>query len=88
MTELESAARRALNRLRRALEKSRRELDSLAATIRHAEGRDFPESEYRQAEERLEALLSFAEEEGRRLQEKILAAGGLEPGRVRRSSDG
>jgi septal ring factor EnvC (AmiA/AmiB activator) len=88
MTTPEAEARKALNRLTRALEKSRRELDSLVGAIRHAEGDDFPAEQYREQEERLAGLLEFVEEEGRRLQEKILQSGGLEPGRVRRSSTG
>jgi hypothetical protein len=86
MTRIESEARKALNRLVRALEKSRREMESLAGAIRHAEGDDFPAEAYREAEDRMDRLVEFAEEEGRRLQAKILQAGGLEPGRVRRSS--
>jgi hypothetical protein len=86
MTTVEAEARRALNRLRRALEKSRREMDTLAGAIRHAEGADFPEESYREAEVRMDALLAFLDEESARLQAKILQAGGLEPGRIRRSS--
>ncbi len=86
MTTVESEARRALTRLRRSLEKSSRELDALSAAIRHAEGRDFPVEAYSEAERHLEALLAFCAEEAQRLQEKILETGGLEPGRVRRSS--
>ncbi len=81
-----SEARKALNRLRRAVEKSARELDALAAAIRRAEGTDFPRAEYDAARERLGLVIDFADEEGRRLRDKVLAAGGLEPGRVRRSS--
>lgn len=83
----EREARKALARLRRALEKSRRELDALSGAIRHAEAEDFPEESYRQAEDRLQEVLDFAEEEGRRLEAKILESGGLEPGRIRRSSE-
>jgi hypothetical protein len=86
MTTTESEARKALNRLRRSVEKSRRELGSLAGAIRRAEGNDFPATEYAGAEERLEQILTFLEEEGQRLEAKILLAGGLEPGRIRRSS--
>jgi N-acyl-D-aspartate/D-glutamate deacylase len=86
MTTPESEARKALNRLARALEKGRRELDALAGAIRHAEGDDFPAEAYAGAEGRLSSLLEFVEEEGARLQEKVLQAGGLEPGRIRRSS--
>lgn len=86
MTTVESEARKALGRLNRSLEKARREMASLQGAIRHAEGEDFPADAYRSAEARLEELLAFAAEEGERLQEKILRSGGLEPGRVRRSS--
>jgi hypothetical protein len=80
----ESEARKALNRLRRAAEKARRELDALEGALRHAEGSDFPEEEYRGVDAMLSRLEDFTEEEARRLQAKILHAGGLEPGRVRR----
>ncbi len=86
MTTVESEARKALNRFRRALEKTRREMEALSGALRHAEGGDFPAAEYGDADARIEALLEFAEEEGRRLENKVLQAGGLEPGRVRRSS--
>lgn len=84
MSEVEREARRALNRLRRAVEKSQRELDSLSGAIRHAEGDDFPVDDYAHVESLLGEIESFLEEEERRLQEKILSTGGLEPGRVRR----
>lgn len=80
----EREARKALNRLRRALEKSRRELDALVGAIRHAEGDDFPAESYDAVRDRMEEIISFLEEEGRRLEEKILETGGLEPGRIRR----
>lgn len=83
---VEREARRALTRLRRALEKTQRELDALEGAIRRAEGEDFPVSEYDEARTCARALAGFVEGEERRLQEKILMAGGLEPGRVRRSS--
>ena len=75
-----------LARLRRAVEKSRRELESLSGAIRHAEGDDFPAEEYDEARDRIGQILDFLDEEGRRLEGKILLAGGLEPGRVRRSA--
>lgn len=78
-------ARKALSRLRRAAEKTLREMEALEGSLRHAEGTDFPEGHYREAADRLEAVLAFVDEEAQRLQEKILHAGGLEPGRVRRS---
>jgi hypothetical protein len=82
----ESEARKALNRLRRAVEKSRRELEALVGAIRTAEGDDFPVEEYEEAETRIQETLEFLDQEGRRLQAKILQAGGLEAGRIRRSS--
>ncbi len=80
-----SEARRALNRLRRAAEKAQRELASLSGALRHAEGSDFPADAYAEVERALGAVVEFSDEEARRLQEKVLHAGGLEPGRVRRS---
>ncbi len=80
----ESEARKALNRLRRAAEKAARELSALDGALRRAEGPDFPVDAYLEVAESLDRVLDFTEEEGRRLQEKILHAGGVEPGRVRR----
>jgi Cdc6-like AAA superfamily ATPase len=87
MTTMDSAAseaRRALNRLRRALEKADRELKALSGALVHAEGDDFPGERYGEVREALRLALDFTEEEEVRLREKILHAGGLEPGRVRR----
>ena len=81
----ESEARKALNRLRHAAEKALRELDSLEAALVPAEGDDFPRESYDGLRTRLGELMEFTEEEARRLQEKVLHAGGLEPGRVRRT---
>lgn len=86
MKTAQSEARQALNRLQRALAKTRRELGALKGAIRHAEGVDFPDDAYREADLRVNLLLEFTDEEALRLQEKILEAGGLEPGRIRRSS--
>ena len=86
MNTAESEARKALARLRRALEKTDRDLGALSGALRHVEGDDFPGDGYQQAEVQVRALLRFADEEGQRLQDKVLRAGGLEPGRVRRSS--
>ncbi|HSG07267.1 MAG TPA: hypothetical protein VLA36_02850 [Longimicrobiales bacterium] len=83
-TSAESEARKALNRLSRAAEKAERELETLEGALKHAEGGDFPAEEYAQVRGALRHILNFADEEGQRLQEKILHAGGLEPGRVRR----
>lgn len=82
----ESEARKALNRMRRSVEKSLKEMDALEGSLRHAEGEDFPAEAYADLRARLDGALEFVDEEGRRLQEKVLQGGGLEPGRVRRSS--
>ena len=81
----ESEARKALQRLRRAAEKSLRELDALEGALHRAEGDDFPVEAYRGVRDALDGVGVFVDEEAQRLQEKILHAGGLEPGRVRRS---
>ena len=80
----ESEARKALNRLRRAAEKAARELGALDGALRRAEGEDFPVESYQKVAASIAHVIDFTEEEGRRLQEKILHAGGVEPGRVRR----
>lgn len=84
MESAESEARRALARFRRALEKADNEMEKLRGALRHAEGEDFPLQAYDEASSWIARCQAFAEEEGDRLQEKILHAGGLEPGRVRR----
>lgn len=80
-----SEARKALNRLRRASEKTLQEIAKLEGSLRHAEGEDFPADQYDQARDHLEAVNRFIDDEAQRLQEKVLHSGGLEPGRVRRS---
>lgn len=82
----EKEARKALNRLRRSLEKCEREMDALESAIHRAEGDDFPERDYAEARSGVAALIQFLELEERRLRDKILAGGGLEPGRLRRTS--
>ncbi len=84
MSTPESEGRRALNRLRRAVEKSRREVEALGGALRHAEGEDFPEADYEDAMNKLMEIEDFVDRESARLREKILTDGGLEPGRVRR----
>jgi len=85
MKTAEAEARKALNRLRRAIEKAEAELRSLEGALRHAEETDFPVESYEAAAASLRVMVNFADEEGERLREKVLYAGGLEPGRVRRS---
>lgn len=84
MSSAESEARKALARLRRAAEKAERELEALEGALRNAEGPDFPVETYAATRDALRRILDFTDDEAERLQEKILHAGGLEPGRVRR----
>jgi len=85
MESAEREARRALARFKRSVEKCRRELGALRGALETAEGDDFPAAEYDEVHTHLDAAGTFAGREGARLQAKILVAGGLEPGRVRRS---
>jgi len=86
MTETpEREARRALNRLRRAVEKSVAEIEAVEGALKHAEGSDFPHVAFDEAAAHLSAVIDFVDEQAERLEEKILHAGGLEPGRVRRT---
>ena len=82
----ESNARKALNRFRRAVEKAAREMDALEGALARPEGEDFPREAYDRVRARLDQVLEFTDEEATRLEEKILQAGGLEPGRIRRGS--
>lgn len=77
-------ARRALARLRRAVDKADAELAAVAGALRPAEADDFPAAEFADAQARLSEIERFIDEQEQRLQEKILHAGGIEPGRVRR----
>ncbi len=86
MKTAEGEARRSLTRLRRSVEKARRELRILRGALESAEGDDFPEDEYREVAGYLSALDDWLNREGARLRAKVLQAGGIEPGRVRRSS--
>lgn len=81
---IESEARKALTRLRRALEKTRHELQAVSGALQHAEGDDFPHADFDRAVENLNAVESFVDEQAERIEEKILSSGGLEPGRIRR----
>ena len=86
MRTAEGEARRALSRLRRSVEKARRELRALRGALERAEGDDFPDDDYRECDEHLAAATEWVGQEEARLRAKVLQAGGLEPGRVRRSS--
>lgn len=80
----ESEARKALNRLRRALEKTQHELDAVAGALRSVEGSDFPHDEFDAASGHFTAIENFVDEQAERIEEKMLSSGGLEPGRIRR----
>jgi hypothetical protein len=84
-TSAESEARKALNRLRRALEKTSHELQAVRGALEQAEGSDFPHAEFESAQNHISALDTFIDEQAERIEEKMLSAGGLEPGRIRRS---
>ena len=81
----ESEARKALNRLRRAVEKTAHELQAVRGALQHVEGSDFPEADFVAAEQQLSAVINFIDEQAERIEEKMLASGGLEPGRIRRA---
>jgi hypothetical protein len=81
-------AKRALVRLRRAIEKAGFELESVAGALRQVEAGDFPAADFDGAADRLREIAAFVEEQAERLDDKILHAGGLEPGRVRRTGGG
>ena len=81
----ESEARKALNRLRRAVEKTEHELAAVRGALEHVEGSDFPETAFATAEQQLAAIADFIDEQAARIEEKMLSSGGLEPGRIRRS---
>lgn len=80
----ERDARRALMRLRRAVEKAARELEAAERSQRVAEGDDFPAQVFEAAADHLRAVEEFIDEQAERLEERILAAGGLDPDRLRR----
>ena len=82
---VESEARKALTRLRRALEKTRHELEAVSGALRSVEGEDFPHAEFDAAVANISAVENFVDEQGERIEEKMLSSGGLEPGRIRRS---
>jgi hypothetical protein len=86
MSSVEGEARKGLNRLRRAVEKVEHELKLVADTLRHVEGADFPADDFATVQSRLADIQIFITDQDERLEDKMLHAGGLEPGRVRRSS--
>ena len=65
----ESRARKALNRLRRAMEKALIELDVLEVALVSVEGEDFPRRAYAGLRSRLSEVLEFTDDEGTRLRD-------------------
>ena len=55
-------AKRALQRLRRAVEKAEQELEAVAGALRHAEAGDFPADAFAEAAERLAAVETFIDD--------------------------
>ena len=76
----EAETRRALARLRRAIEKARREVRGLRETLDPAEADGFPGDDYA-------AITELVNREQSRQQAKILRAGGIGPGRLRRAGE-
>ena len=58
----ESEARKALNRLRRALEKTAHELGDVRGALESVESTDFPHAEFDAAQQHLDAIESFIDE--------------------------
>ena len=84
----ESEARRALVRLRRALEKARREVRGLREALDASEAEGFPGDDYAEMDDHLAAVTDLVNREQARQQAKILRAGGIGPGRLRGSAGG
>jgi hypothetical protein len=87
VSSAEGEARKALNRLRRAIEKAEHELEAVEGALRTAEGKDFPADDFAAMQTKLSEVQTFIDEQAERLEEKILLSGGLEPGRIRRSTE-
>lgn len=81
----EADTRRALARLRRAVEKARREVRGLREALDRSEADGFPGDDYAGMDEHLAAVAELVGREQARQQAVILRAGGIAPGRLRRS---
>lgn len=82
----EREARRALARLRRAVEKAERELDAVAEALARAD-EAYESAAIAGAAEHLSAVGAIIEEEAERLQARLLRSGGIGPERLRRSGE-
>ncbi|MDE2676498.1 MAG: hypothetical protein OXI76_01185 [Gemmatimonadota bacterium] len=83
----EAETRRALARLRRALEKARREVRGLREGLDESESDGYPGDDYAEMEEHLGAVTDLVNREQARQQAKILRSGGIGPGRLQRSAE-
>ncbi|MCE2398001.1 MAG: hypothetical protein J4F34_02985 [Gemmatimonadetes bacterium] len=79
----EGEARRGLARLRRAIEKARREVRGLRAALAQAEADGFPGDDYAEMDRHLAAAAELVLREASRQQAKVLRAGGIAPSGVR-----
>ncbi len=82
----EAETRRALARLRRAIEKARREIRGLRELLDRTEAESFPADDYAEMDEHLSAVTELVGREQARQQAKILRAGGIGANRLRRSA--
>ena len=81
----EAETRRALARLRRAIEKAKREVRGLREGLDESEADGYPADDYAEMEEHLGAVTELVNREQARQQAKVLRAGGIGAGRLRRS---
>ena len=79
----EGEARSGLARLRRAIDKARRELRGLRAALAQAEADGFPGDDYAEMDRHLAAAAELVLREASRQQAKVLRAGGIAPGKLR-----
>lgn len=87
MNTSDADIRRALNRLRRALEKARREIRRLRESLEPSEADGFPGDDYAEMDAHLVTTVELVSREQARQQAKILRAGGIAPGRLQGRSD-
>lgn len=78
----EAETRRALARLRRALEKARREIRGLRELLHQTEADGFPGDDYAEMDDHLVAVVEMVNREQARQQAKILRGGGISAGRL------
>ena len=86
MTTHEAETRRALARLRRAIEKARREIRGLRELLDRSEAEGYPADDYAEMDEHLSAVTDLVGREQARQQAKILRSGGISANRLRGSA--